>query len=78
MWEAVLVGAGVDVEALQHPCEHRLALSAAGGVELSVMAYHAFGRRSPPEFGHAEGLQSVHKGILQELGCTAVASAAWR
>ena len=58
----------------QHPLQDGLALAVAGRIEVQVMAYFFLRTFSPPEHGHLQRTITVAVGILQQLGCAAVAS----
>ena len=66
----------LDVEALEHEGQNGLALAPTGRVVVTVMTHLATGRGSLPELGDGKGTEAVEIGILQELGCAAVARAA--
>ena len=58
---------GINVEPLQHVFQYRQALAPAGRVVVEVAAKLGLGRLAPPEFGHAEGLEAVLVGALQQF-----------
>ena len=65
---------GFYVEPLKHVRQYGQTLRTACGIIAQMMAYLLPWRFAPPEFSHAHGLESVAVGILQQLGCAAVAS----
>ena len=72
-----LFGTGIDIESLHHPRQYWLAFASTGRVELLVMTDQVLRTFAPPELCHANGLQPLFIGILQQFGCTTVACASW-
>ena len=63
---------GIDLYALQHPTEDRLAFTIACRIELQMMAYLSPWTLAPPEHRHRDRTEPMLESILKQFGLTAL------